>query len=167
MLRPNKSGFISCNLNLKPNEKRIKTAWINILLTMYDVTVLCSSSVFEAQWSLHTNRVIISISGRGDLRLFLQVRTFRPHWKKTHMRTLNCQNCINFINSLIRILILKQIIYLLQFLFTFLFNNMVLYCMNFLFLLILVELNNIRGWRRQANEWKQFFGFLGISGTND
>ena len=57
-------------------------------------------------------RVIISISGRGELRLFLRVRTFWATLEKTHMRTLAYQNCINFIHSLKSILMTVKVNYL-------------------------------------------------------
>ena len=57
-------------------------------------------------------RVIISISGRGELRLFLRVRTFWATLEKTHMRTLAYQNCINSIHSLISILMSVKVNYL-------------------------------------------------------
>ena len=57
-------------------------------------------------------RVIISISGRGELRLFLRVRTFWATLEKTHMRTLAYQNCINSIHSLISILMTVKANYL-------------------------------------------------------
>ena len=67
----------------------------------------CSSFSF-----LNSNRQSQPLDQTTCQRLFLPVRTFWATLEKTHMRTLAYQNCINFIHSLISILMTVKVNYL-------------------------------------------------------